>query len=110
MARDDVTSSNSAALARLFWMAVGPMILSLLTVIIVSRTSRWLSLSSVAFLVVLGGMIFARWWEFQGNNPKTSTGDPAMPADLHRYVLFTALVGLCLWVVANLFRSYSIAS
>ena len=109
MTPNDVTSSNSSALARLFWMAVGPAILAVLAVIIVSQASGWFTLSNLAFLAVLAGMIFARWREFQGNNPTTSTGDPATPTDLHRYMLLTTLIGLCVWLTANLLRTYGTA-
>ena len=109
MTPNDVTSSNSSALARLFWMAVGPAILAVLAVIIVSQASGWFTLSNLAFLAVLAGMIFARWREFQGNNPRTSTGDPATPTDLHRYMLLTTLIGLCVWLTANLLRTYGTA-
>ena len=106
MTSTEVTSSTAAALARMFWLAVGPGILFVLTGIIVSRTTGWLTFSNLAFLAVLAGMIFARWREFQGDNPKTSTGEPATLADVRRYVLGTTFVGLGIWLVANLLRTY----
>ena len=106
MTHNEVTSSNSTGLARLFWMGVGPMILAVLTVIIATRSTGWFTLSNFGFLAVLAGMIFARWWEFQGDNPRTGTGDPATPADLHRYLLVTTVIGLGVWLGANLLRSY----
>jgi len=109
MTPNAVTSSNSSAFARLFWMGVGPAILAVLAVIIVNQASGWFTLSNLAFLAVLAGMIFARWREFQGDDPRTSTGDPATPADLRRYVLFTTLIGLCIWLSANLVRTYGTA-
>ena len=109
MTRDVLTSSNSAALARLFWMAVGPGILSVILVTIVNRASGWLTLSNLFFFVVLAAMIFARWWEFQGGNAKTGMGDPATPTDLRRYVLFMTFLSLSVWLAANLLRAGAVA-
>ena len=109
MTNNEVTSSNSAAFARLFWMMVGPASLAVFTIFIMRRDVSWLSFPNIAFLVVLASMIFARWWEFRGHNPTTGWGEPATPADLRKYVLSTTVIGLCIWLGANLLRTYGIA-
>ena len=55
---------------------------------------------------VLGGLLVARWLEFRGGNPQTSTCEPATPADLRHYVLGTIVLGFGAWVVANLIGNH----
>lgn len=106
MDHNEFESRNSAAFARLFWMGLGPAILSVLVVFIVTSTTGWFTLSNLVFLAVLAGMLFARWREFQAGNPTTGTGEPATQADLHWYILLTTVIGLCVGLGANLVRTY----
>jgi hypothetical protein len=88
-------------LGRLFWMMVGPLILVLLAFTIVIKGSGWLTLPDLAFLGVLGSLLLARWLEFRGGNPQTSTGEPATSAHLRRYAISTIVLGVSAWVAAN---------
>jgi hypothetical protein len=92
---------NFAAIARLFWLMVGPMILFVSAYIIGSEGGGWLTLADVVFLATLAGVIAARWIEFLSGNAQTSTGDPATSAHLLRYGVGAAVVGLAVWVGAN---------
>ena len=89
-------------LSRIFWMMVGPLTLVLLAFSIVIKGSGWLTLTDLAFLGVLGSLLLARWLEFQGGKPRTSTGEPATPAHLRRYAITTIVLGASAWVAANL--------
>ena len=106
MTRNELESSNFAAFARLFWMGIGPGILSVLAVFIVTSTTSWFTFANVVFLVVLAGMLFARRREFQYGNAKTGTGEPATQADLRNYMFFATALGLCVGLAANLLRTY----
>lgn len=88
-------------MTRLFWMMIGPAILVLLTSSVAAQGGGWAAPQDLAFLVVLAAVILARWFEFRSGNPQTSTGDPATPADLRRYVIGATVIGLSVWVVAN---------
>jgi hypothetical protein len=94
--------SGSQALARIFWMMVGPVILMVLIFSIADRGGGWITALDIAFLVALGCMILARLWEFRGGNPQTATGEPATQADLRKFVALTVAFGLGAWIVANL--------
>jgi hypothetical protein len=69
---------------------------------IINAGTGWLTGLDLAFLAVLGGMLLARWLEFRGGDPQTATGEPATLAHLRRYTLVALLLGLAVWVVANL--------
>jgi hypothetical protein len=90
-----------SALARLYWIMIGPMMLFVTGYLIVSNGRGWWSPSSLAFIAWLVGLAFAKWLEFQGGNPQTSTGEPATPADLRRYLLAIVVLGPIAWIVAN---------
>lgn len=100
------TTSFPVALARVFWMMVGPMALVVLLIGILTKGSGWFTLTDFAFFTVLGGMLLARVIEFRGGNPLTDLGEPATPAHLRRYVIATLVVGLGVWVLANLIGNH----
>ena len=92
---------GGSCLSRLLWMMIGPMILMLLTVNIINSGSGWLTAADVAFFVVLGIMLLARWFDFRAGNPRTISGDPATPRHLRRYLPLTLVIGLGVWAAAN---------
>ncbi len=96
------TTSPLPILGRLFWMLLGPMVLLMLTVKIIQTGTSWFTPVDIAYLVVLAGMVLARWLEFRSGEAQTSTGEPATPAVLKRYVLVASVLGLSLWGSANL--------
>ncbi len=98
---DAPVTSIKVVLARLFWMLLGPAFLTICLYRIATAGTGWTTFADLVYFVILGGMILGRWVEFRAGNPRTSTGEPAAPADLRRYVLAVAAGGLLLWVVAN---------
>jgi hypothetical protein len=106
MTTTEPTTSMLAVASRAFWMMLGPRSLFLLAYTIVSQGSGWLTALDLAFLVVLAGVLAARFLEFRGGNPQTATGEPATPAHLRRYVIVAAPIGLGIWVVANVLGNH----
>jgi hypothetical protein len=92
----------SAVLGRLFWMMVGPFILGIFAISITERRDGWFSPLDGLYFVVLGGILLGRWLEFRSGRPLTATGEPATVAHLRRYALVLSLLGVAVWVVANL--------
>ena len=83
-------------------MMVGPITLCVLALSIAEQRGGWLTLTSLAYLAVLGGTILGRWLEFRVGHPMTATGEPATTEHLRRYFLGAATLGLAVWIVANL--------
>lgn len=106
MTSSQPTTSMHLLFARLFWMALGPMLLSVLTLSIIREGGGWFTPADFAFLAMLGGLPLARWLEFRGGDPRNSMGEPSLPGDLRRYVLRTLAIGLIAWLVANLIGNH----
>lgn len=100
---------GSVGLARLFWMLIGPMILTLLALSIASRGESWFTAFDLIFLACLCLLPLARWYEFQAGNPRTSTGEAASGRDLRGYRMFALFIGLAVWVSANVLGIYVLA-
>ena len=99
-------TSELAGLARIFWMMIGPMILVLLVMGVAGTGTGWFTGHDIAFLIVVAVTVLARWYEFRSGNPLASTGDPATPDVLRRYVVCVSLIGLGVWVVANVIGNH----
>lgn len=100
--RDPQATSPVAMLGRITWMMIGPMALAVAAFLVVSKGGGWLTSADLSYLAVLVVMLFGRWLEFQGANPQKATGEPATANDLRNYVLGATIVGLVVWVIANL--------
>jgi hypothetical protein len=83
-------------------MMVGPITLLLLALHIGRQWGGWLTLPSLAYLVVLLGTYLSRWMEFRCGCPMTATGEPATTDQLRRYALASGTIGIAIWFVANL--------
>lgn len=99
-------SSMWVLFARIFWMALGPLILSLLALDIMRSGKSWFTTTDLGFFVVLAAMLVARWAEFSNGQALTAMAEPATPAHLRRYVWGTVLLGLGVWVLANVVGNY----
>jgi hypothetical protein len=99
------SDSALVLLGRTIWIMFGPMLLTA-NLFFILTMHGWRTAADIAFLVTLVAMILGRCLEHLGGKPQTSTGEPSTPADLRRYILFTAVGGLALWLVANLIANY----
>ena len=90
------TTSLRAIAARLLWMMAGPAILLLLGLWLATNSDVWLSRSSIAFLVLLGAVVLARWCD-----PYTAEGTPVSTKQLRRYTVGALGIGLAGWAAAN---------
>jgi hypothetical protein len=85
----------------MFWMMIGPGILSILALTIAEGHQGWFAGRSIAFLFVLIAVTLARRLD-----PLTADGEPATQGDLRWHVLFTLSLGLAAWVTANLLGNH----
>lgn len=102
------TNSFLIVLARFFWIQLGPMILLILAFNIAWRGSGWFTALDFVFLGILAVLILARWAEFRGGQPLTSTGEPATRDHLRRYAIGSTVAGLGTWAFANLLGNHFI--
>jgi hypothetical protein len=106
MTSSQQTTALVPFLSRVFWGVFGPLILLLCLFQIVSSGGGWFTQVNIIFLGVLVGLLVARWLDFRAGNPLTATGQPATTAHLRRYALKTLLIGVGVWVMANLMGNY----
>jgi small-conductance mechanosensitive channel len=99
--QDHQTTSIGAVVARVFWMMLGPLMLLVMAFTIAKNGNGWLSGVSIGYLGVLAATILARWLEFRDGAALTSDGQPMTTQLLRRFVVLAAVVGLAVWVVAN---------
>jgi hypothetical protein len=91
------SSSVVEAFGRLFWMFAGPAVLFSLAYTILKKDDDWFGSASIAFLIVLFGVIVAR-----RRDPNNGFGDPTTPAEARAFTVGALLVGLVAWVIAHL--------
>ncbi len=103
------SNSAAAAFGRVYWLMIGPMLLLLLAFHIARTGNGWFTTADYIFGGMLVVLPLARWLEFRGGHPKTNTGEPASESDLQQYFIAAPLVGIAIWVLANLVGNYWLA-
>jgi len=92
---------------RTFWIMFGPLMLVASGLMILFNVgSGWRTGADIVYLASLAGMILGRWLEFQGGNPRTSTGEPASARDFRRFMLWIGIGGVGAWVFINLVSNH----
>ena len=89
-------------LCRIFWAGLGPVILVLVVMGIVTRGTGWTTPLDVLFAAVVVAMILARWCEQRSGAAVTLEGKPAGPLDFMRYWVRLLGVAAALWIAANI--------
>ncbi len=104
----EAMKSAPAFAGRLFWMMVGPFSLAICAISIAERPDGWLGLTDWIYFAVLGGMLVGRWTEFRCSQPLTATGEPATVEQVRRYTMWLGVIGLGVWIAANLIGNHAI--
>lgn len=95
------STSLLATVSRLFWMLVGPGILSILGLFIAETHKGWFAPRSIVFLALLIGVVMARWFD-----PLDSNGQPTTPRQRQMEVAFLVTLGVGGWLMANILGAY----
>lgn len=101
MESSNETTSLRQVIVRMFWMMLGPGVLALLLFDVAGQGKGWGATSSIAFLVVLVGVILAR-----SLDPRNSFGEPSTRTQFRRYALGALSLGVAAWALANLLGIY----
>ena len=94
--------SGRQALARTFWMMLGPALMLILAFRIFENGNGWLTITDLLYFVVLTCTIFARWFEFHQGGALNALGEPATDHEIRRYAMIATAIGLGVWVLCNL--------
>lgn len=92
--------------ARLVWMMIGPILLAIFCYLIVKNGNGWLTAVDLGYLGVLAAILLARCFEAWNGHPQTANGEPATSEQIRRYLIAVALIGLLVWVGANVFGNH----
>jgi hypothetical protein len=95
------STSRMAAFSRLFWMLVGPAILSLLGLSMAEAHRGWFAPRSVIYLGMLIAVVLARWF-----GPIDSNGQPTTPRQRQMELTFLIALGIGGWLIANALGFY----
>jgi hypothetical protein len=107
---EEISSPDAAPLARLFWMMIGPILLFILAFANTMDRNGWHSGADIGFFIVLIATVYARWREYRAGGAQTADGQPATPAQVHRFIAATLAIGLAVWAIANAIGNYWMAN
>ncbi len=94
------TISGKALLTRFAWMLFGNFALLACAAVIARDDLAPLSILSVVFWAIVGGLIGIRYIDITRYEGQTSKGEPATLRDWKRYSLGLTTVSLAMWAVA----------
>jgi hypothetical protein len=80
----------------MFWILVGPSILSLIGLLTALRHQGWLTPSTIVYFAVLAGVVVARW-----TDPANATGQPSTTRERNSDVALFIPLGVGWWLAAN---------
>jgi hypothetical protein len=94
-------SSPAGLLLRLFWMAVGNIVLLIMLIYIGGKDGFGLTTHDAVFWIVAAAMVAARYLDIARYHGGTTYGEPATIRDFRKYAALMALAALSLWAVAH---------
>lgn len=100
------TTSLSVVLCRIFSMFMGPLMLVVLTMKILTSQIGWATETDGLFGLTVGGLILARWIEFRLDDPRANFGVPARAREFRQYAIQTILVTGLIWLAANILGNH----
>jgi hypothetical protein len=94
---------------RLYWFAVGPMLMILMLLGIFNGERNQLIGFNIGYLVCLAGLPLSKWLDMRSGQAMTADGKPATWADFRKYVITALIIGIGAVLVANAWAYYSSA-
>ena len=94
-------SSLAGLVLRLFWMAVGNVVLLIMLIFIGGKDDFGFTLHDAVFWTVAAAMAAARYLDIARYEGSTTYGEPATIRDFRQYAALLALASLSLWAMAH---------
>jgi hypothetical protein len=95
--------------AHVTWFIAGPLVLLLTLFSIVNVGTGWATVLDAMFFVIVGLMLWCRWFDQRSGQSTTGYGEPSTWADFRRYVMWMPVVAGVAWIVANVIGNHFIA-
>jgi hypothetical protein len=104
--QNEVASGGRAALARLYWMFVGNIVLFFLLVVLFEKGTKFPSLFDLAYGIAAGALILVRYVDIRSLHGETADGEPATMGHWKKYSLVVGLAALAAWIAAVCWRVF----
>jgi len=89
-------------LARLFWMAIGNVILVISVVSIVHQKGAIFQIGDLIFWITVPALILVRYLDIQLWDGQTAMGTPATMTHWKKYTIVLLIGSTVVWVISNL--------
>jgi hypothetical protein len=86
---------------RLYWFAIGPMLLILLLLGVINDEPHRRIYYSLAYLIVLAGLPLSRWLDLRGGQAQTADGHPATWTHFRKYAILAVTIGVAVLLVVH---------
>ena len=96
-----VITSFGVMFAHVAWFFVGPLALLLTLFSIVNAGTGWATVLDAVFFVLVGLIVWCRWFDQRSGQATTCYGEASTWADCRRYMLWMPVVAGVAWIVAN---------
>jgi hypothetical protein len=94
--------------AHLFWILLGPAFLFAILYANATEDQSWFSLADLAFFIILGLIVLARWLDQRSGQCLLMDGQVSTWKDFRRFLCIFVLTALLIWVVTNVIGNYLI--
>ncbi len=92
----------TALIARLVWIALGPIGLFLVSLSILSGRKEWLTAADLFYAAIVFATIGSRWLEYMSGAAQTAAGEPATARHVRRFSWLMLLIAACWWLCVKL--------
>lgn len=92
--------------ARVSWTLLGPAGVFFATMMILTQGTGWLTGADLAFTLIVGLILFGRWYEHRSGTATTLYGEPETPEQYRRFMVITPAVLVGIWIVANILGNH----
>jgi|GEM_PF-4121640 len=86
---------------RLYWFAIGPMLLIMMLLGVINDEPERRVGYSLAYLVALALMPLSRWLDFRSGQALTGKGEPATWDHFRNYAIGSVAIGIAVLLVVN---------
>jgi hypothetical protein len=101
-----VITSFGVLFAHVTWFFAGPLALLLTLFSIVNAGTGWATALDAVFFVVVGLMVWCRWFDQRSGQSTTGYGEPSTWTNCRRYMLWMPVVAGLGWTIANVIGNH----
>ncbi len=101
-----VITSFGVLFAHITWFFLGPLALFLTLFCIAKVGTGWATVLDATFFVLVGLVVWCRWYDQRSGQATNCYGEPATWADCRRYMIVLPAVAIAAWIIANVIGNH----